>query len=112
MLPLPVYAIQALHGIVYGMLLFLVSAGLTLVFGIKAWEGSKFKTVWGGEVEMRACDHQMLTQGYLAEVLEADKIPPELRHFGNEFPFLGRPTSIPRDEITVPPRETGNKRCA
>src|SRR2546422_11374041 len=34
MLPLPVYAIQALHGLVYGMLLFLVSAGLTLVFGM------------------------------------------------------------------------------
>jgi branched-chain amino acid transport system permease protein len=29
-----VYATQALHGIVYGMLLFLVSSGLTLVFGM------------------------------------------------------------------------------
>jgi branched-chain amino acid transport system permease protein len=28
------YAIQALHGVVYGMLLFLVSSGLTLVFGM------------------------------------------------------------------------------
>ena len=34
MLPLPVYATQALHGLVHGMLLFLVSAGLTLVFGM------------------------------------------------------------------------------
>jgi branched-chain amino acid transport system permease protein len=34
MLPLPVLATQALHGIVYGMLLFLVSSGLTLVFGM------------------------------------------------------------------------------
>jgi branched-chain amino acid transport system permease protein len=29
-----VYATQALHGVVYGMLLFLVSSGLTLVFGM------------------------------------------------------------------------------
>ena len=79
---------------------------------IKAWEGSKFRAVWGTEVEMRACDHQMLTQGYIAEVLEPDKIPQEIRHFGTEFPFLGKPTLIPRDEITVPPRETGNQRCA
>jgi branched-chain amino acid transport system permease protein len=34
MLPLPVLATQALHGVVYGMLLFLVSSGLTLVFGM------------------------------------------------------------------------------
>lgn len=34
MFPLPVYATQALHGVVYGMLLFLVSSGLTLVFGM------------------------------------------------------------------------------
>jgi branched-chain amino acid transport system permease protein len=31
---LSVYATQALHGMVYGMLLFLVSSGLTLVFGM------------------------------------------------------------------------------
>ncbi len=34
MLPVSVYATQALHGIVYGMLLFLVASGLTLVFGM------------------------------------------------------------------------------
>ncbi len=34
MLGLDIYATQALHGIVYGMLLFLVSSGLTLVFGM------------------------------------------------------------------------------
>jgi branched-chain amino acid transport system permease protein len=34
MFPLAVYATQALHGIVYGMLVFLVSSGLTLVFGM------------------------------------------------------------------------------
>lgn len=79
---------------------------------IKTWEGSKFKTLWGAEVEMRACDHQMLTQGYIAEVTEPEKIPADFRYFGNEFPFIGKATLIPKDEITVPPRETGNKRCA
>lgn len=79
---------------------------------IKTWEGSKFKTIWGGDVEMRPCDHQMLTQGYIAEVMEPDKIPADIRHFGNEFPFLGRPVEIPKAEMTVPPKETGNKRCA
>jgi branched-chain amino acid transport system substrate-binding protein len=79
---------------------------------IKAWEGSTFRTVWGAEVEMRACDHQMLTQGYVAEVMPPDKIPADLRYFGNEFPFLGKAMLLPKDEITIPPRETGNKRCA
>ncbi len=79
---------------------------------IKAWEGSKFKSLWGAEVEMRACDHQVLTQGYIAEVLDPEKIPQDIRYFGTEFPFIGRPTVIPKDEITVPARETGNKRCA
>ena len=34
MLPLSFYATQAMHGLVYGMLLFLVASGLTLVFGM------------------------------------------------------------------------------
>ena len=34
MFALSVYATQALHGIVSGMLLFLVASGLTLVFGM------------------------------------------------------------------------------
>jgi branched-chain amino acid transport system substrate-binding protein len=79
---------------------------------IKAWEGSKLKTIWGAEVEMRACDHQMLTQGYVAEVMEPDKIPADFRYFGNEFPYLGKASLLPKDELTIPPRETGNKRCA
>jgi len=32
--PLEIYLIQATHGVVYGMLLFLVASGLTLVFGM------------------------------------------------------------------------------
>jgi branched-chain amino acid transport system substrate-binding protein len=78
---------------------------------IKAWEGSRFKTPWG-EVEMRACDHQMLTPGWVAEVLEPERIPQNLRYFGQEFPYMGRATRISRDDMTVPPAESGNKRCA
>jgi branched-chain amino acid transport system permease protein len=32
--PIEIYAIQAIHGLVYGMLLFLVASGLTVVFGM------------------------------------------------------------------------------
>jgi branched-chain amino acid transport system permease protein len=34
MFPIDIYAAQALHGLVYGMLLFLVASGLTLVLGM------------------------------------------------------------------------------
>lgn len=78
---------------------------------IKAWEGSKFKTAWG-EVEMRACDHQMITPGFVAEITAPDKIPQAIRYFGNDFPYIGKATSIPKEEITVAPKDTGNKRCA
>ena len=88
------------------------AGGLDTEKVIKAWENAKFKTLWGAEVEMRACDHQMLTQGYVAEVLEPEKIPPDIRYFGTEFPYIGKPTLIAKDDITVAPKETGNKRCA
>jgi hypothetical protein len=61
---------------------------------------------------MRTCDHQMLTQGYVAEIMEPEKIAQDIRYFGNEFPYIGPATLIPRDEMTAPPTETGNKRCA
>jgi len=79
---------------------------------ITAWEGSRFTTPWGVEVEMRACDHQMLTQGYVAEVMPPDKIPAGIRYFDDQFPYIGKPVVLPKDEITIPPGETGNKRCA
>ena len=78
---------------------------------IKAWEGARFDAVWG-EVEMRACDHQMQTPGYVAEVMPPEKIPQEIRYFGSEFPYIGRPVKISRDDITQPRRGSGNKRCA
>src|SRR5262249_31433753 len=66
---------------------------------IKAWEGSKIKTLWGAEAEMRTCDHQMLTQGYIAEIMEPEKIPAELRYFGTEFPYLGKAVLLSKDDI-------------
>ncbi len=78
---------------------------------IATWEGSKFRTPWG-EVEMRACDHQMQTPGHVAEILDPEKIPPAIRYFGTEIPYLGPATTVPRDEMTVLPKETGNPRCA
>jgi branched-chain amino acid transport system substrate-binding protein len=77
---------------------------------IKAWEGARFRTAWA-DVEMRACDHQVLMPGFVGELTEPEKIPPSIRFFP-EMPYLGRPTMIAREEITVPPRETGNPRCA
>jgi branched-chain amino acid transport system substrate-binding protein len=76
-----------------------------------AWEGARFKTAWG-EVEMRACDHQMQTRGFVAEVMEPAKIPAAIRYFGDAFPYVGPATQIPREELTVPPKETGNAHCA
>jgi branched-chain amino acid transport system substrate-binding protein len=78
---------------------------------IKAWEGAKFDMVWG-EVEMRACDHQMQTPGYVAEVMAPERIPQEIRYFGSDFPYIGRPVRISRDDIAQPARDTGNRRCA
>ncbi len=48
----------------------------------------------------RTCDHQMVTQGYIAEVTESETIPADFRYFGNEFLFIGKATLIPKDEIT------------
>lgn len=77
---------------------------------ITTWEGARFKTAWG-DVEMRACDHQMQTRGFVAEIMAPERIPPAIRYFGDAFPYVGPATQIPREELTVPPRETGNARC-
>jgi branched-chain amino acid transport system substrate-binding protein len=69
---------------------------------IPAWEGMSFKVPWG-EVTMRACDHQMISPG-VAAVIE-----PKSEYF--DFPYIGKPTIIPAEELTVPPAETGNPRC-
>ncbi|MGF6546183.1 ABC transporter substrate-binding protein [Paraburkholderia youngii] len=78
---------------------------------ISTWEGDRFAAVWG-DVEMRACDHQMQTPAFVSEILEPEQIPVEIRYYGNAFPYIGRPTRIPKDELTVIPKDTGNRRCA
>ncbi|MFP4894122.1 ABC transporter substrate-binding protein [Paraburkholderia sp. EG304] len=78
---------------------------------ISTWEGARFAAVWG-DVEMRACDHQMQTPAFVSEILEPEQIPVEIRYYGSAFPFIGRPTRIPKDELTVIPKDTGNPRCA
>jgi branched-chain amino acid transport system substrate-binding protein len=77
---------------------------------IAAWEGARLKTVWG-EVEMRPCDHQVQTPGYVAEIMQASQIPQAIRYFGQDFPYIGPATMISRENITVSPKETGNARC-
>ena len=78
---------------------------------IKAWEGMKYRGLWG-EVEMRACDHQMQSPCFVSEVMEPARIPEAIRYFGLEFPYIGPATAIPKEAVSVPPRDTGNQRCA
>ena len=77
---------------------------------IATWEGAKFAAIWG-EVEMRACDHQMLSSGFVSEVLDPEQIPAEIRYYGGAFPYIGRPTRIPKEKLAIVPKDTGNPRC-
>jgi hypothetical protein len=45
-------------------------------------------------------------------MLAPERIPSAIRYFGDAFPYVGPATLIPREELTVPPEETGNARCA
>lgn len=69
---------------------------------IKAWEGMSFEVPWG-TVTMRTCDHQLITPAVVAEIQAISNI--------YDFPYIGNPTIIPAEEITVPPELTGNPRC-
>jgi len=69
---------------------------------IKAWEGMKYNGLIGEQV-MRACDHQALQAGMVAEVQAKSEL--------FNFPFPGKPTFIPMEKVIVPPGETGNPRC-
>jgi len=77
---------------------------------IKTWEGSKFRCLWG-EAEMRACDHQMLSQCGIARIAPPAEIPEEFRVFGNDMPYLAPVGIVPKENATVPLAETGNPRC-
>jgi len=68
----------------------------------KAWEGASYNMPWG-RVTMRPCDHQIITP-FRAAVMVRDN---ELF----SFPYTGKLVTIPEDDITVPPKETGNPRC-
>jgi len=72
---------------------------------IKAWEGMSFEGLCG-KVTMRACDHQIQTPGFIAKI-EANHPFRKII----DFPYLGKPTLIPTEKISVPPGETGNPRC-
>ena len=78
---------------------------------IKAWEGSSFRAPWG-DVNMRSCDHQMLSPCFVAEVMQASAIPEAIRYYGNEIPYIGAATTIPAEIITTAAGESGNKRCS
>ena len=72
---------------------------------IKAWEGMSFDGLCG-KVTMRACDHQIQTPGFIAKI-EANHPFRKII----DFPYIGKPTLIPAEKISVPPGETGNPRC-
>ncbi|WP_233804885.1 ABC transporter substrate-binding protein [Paraburkholderia sp. HP33-1] len=78
---------------------------------IQTWEGARFAAILG-DVEMRACDHQMQSPGLISEILDPEQIPAEIRYYGDAFPYIGRPTRIPKEELAVIPKDTGNPRCA
>jgi branched-chain amino acid transport system substrate-binding protein len=69
---------------------------------IKAWEGMEYIGLVGKQI-MRACDHQVLMPGPVAEIQAKSTLFP--------FPFPGRPVIIPMDKVAVPLKETGNPRC-
>ena len=70
---------------------------------IKAWEGMEFDSTMGKQV-MRACDHQIQSAVATAEIVAGP---------GKFYPFAyaGPVTLIPVEKVSVPPKETGNKRC-
>ena len=73
---------------------------------IKAWEGPSSRRPGATSRCVRAT-----TRCIVAEIMEPERIPAEMRYW-DAFPYIGPPTMIPREEMTVPPRETGNPRCA
>jgi branched-chain amino acid transport system substrate-binding protein len=69
---------------------------------IKAWEGATYNMPWG-KVTMRACDHQIITPYRGALIVRENEF--------FSFPYTGKLVTIPEEEVTVPPSETGNPRC-
>ena len=69
---------------------------------IKAWEGMEYDSLIGKQT-MRACDHQIMMPGPIAEIQAKSTMFP--------FPFAGTPVMIPLEKVAIPPKETGNPRC-
>ncbi len=69
---------------------------------IKAWEGMEYNSLVGKQI-MRACDHQIMMPGPIAEIQAKSSLFP--------FPFAGTPVMIPMDKVAVPIKDTGNTRC-
>jgi branched-chain amino acid transport system substrate-binding protein len=65
---------------------------------INAWEGLTYKGL-GGDMYMRPCDHQAQLPVWVATM---EKKQPFFDHV-----FVGTPTMIPADKISVPCEETG-----
>ena len=72
---------------------------------IKTMEGMSYESITG-KITMRACDHQVQADGWVAVVKTDHEYKDILK-----FPFLGEATMIPVAKISVPPQETGNLRC-
>jgi len=70
---------------------------------IRSWEGLAYDGLSGRQV-MRACDHQIQTPIAVATIVPGP---------GKFYPFAytGPVTLVPAETVSVPPRETGNKRC-
>jgi branched-chain amino acid transport system substrate-binding protein len=77
---------------------------------IKTWEGATF-TMPSGTVQMRACDHQMLSPGYIATIRSPMDVPPDLRYYGDEIPFSGPAQEIAREDATIPPTKFWSGKC-
>ncbi len=43
---------------------------------------------------------------------DPNKIPADVRYFGNAFPYIGKPTEISKADLSILPKDTGNSRCA
>lgn len=75
----------------------------------KAFEGASFDTPWGLST-MRACDHQMVSPAWWAEVVKPSAIPEHLRFYG-DIPYTGKGMEIASNEIVPDLSDSTNPRC-
>ena len=71
----------------------------------ETWEGMSYEGIIG-KLIMRACDHQILTPGFVATI-QANHIYSDIL----DFPYLGDPVTIPVEKVMIPPSEIENSRC-